>query len=112
MLVAWSTTHPLDIWENLVPEETPDFDHAADELVVIDPRKFCIEGDHSRRDQCRCIVFQCPQSFARGSRDHTLNMPLDESVEVLAEDENAIRFIIRRRKNLRSLTQESAKVRR
>ena len=112
MLVAWSTTHPLDIWENLVPEETPDFDHAADELVVIDPRKFCIEGDHSRRDQRRRIVLQCSQSFPRGSRDHTLDVPLDESVEVLPGNENAIRFITRQRKNLRSLTQESAKVRR
>ena len=43
----WSATHSLDIWKNLVPEETPNLDHSTDELVVIDPRKLCVEGDHS-----------------------------------------------------------------
>jgi len=92
--------HPLDIWKNLVPEETPDFDHAADELVVIDSRKFCVEGDHSRRDQRRRIVLQCHQSFRRGGRDRTLNVPLDESVEVFPRKENAMRFSIRWCRNL------------
>ena len=57
------TTHPLDIWKNLVPEETPDLDHATDKLVVIDPYKFCVKGDHSRGNQCRCVILQCRHSL-------------------------------------------------
>ena len=37
-----STTHPFYIRKNLIPEETPNFDHAADELVVIYPRELGI----------------------------------------------------------------------
>ena len=47
MYITIMDDYPFDIWKNLIPEETPNFDDATDKLVVIDSREFCVEGDHS-----------------------------------------------------------------
>ena len=49
-------SYPLKVSQNLVPEETPDFDDATDKFVLIYAGKFGVQRGHSGRNELGRVV--------------------------------------------------------